>query len=97
MKLISVRPNPPKDIDDFAFLLSGELVIAPTISNDILIKRAANEDLDEQHGSNSIPSARHDRGDWRLYETLKHRYTTNVRSCKEYEAACRRAADEAGV
>lgn len=34
---------------------------------------------------------------WTHYEDLKTRYTSTAKSQLEYEAACRRAAAEAGV
>lgn len=34
---------------------------------------------------------------WQRYEVLKKTYTAEARSAAEYEAACRRAAQEAGI
>jgi hypothetical protein len=51
------------------------------------------------HNHNPVCNPRHVPGvaDWRRYEELKAKYTAESRSPKEYEAACRRAAEEAGV
>ena len=35
--------------------------------------------------------------DWHLYEVLKSEYVATATTSAEYEAACRRAAQEAGV
>lgn len=34
---------------------------------------------------------------WELYERLKAQYTSDAETAAEYEAACRRAALEAGI